>query len=36
MLNAQPRHMFATITETSASVGDEISGSGPRPICDRQ
>ena len=35
MLNAQPRQTLATITDTSARIGDEISGSGPTPIRPR-
>ena len=35
MLNAQPRQTFAPMTENSASVGEEIKGSGPMPTIDR-
>ena len=35
MLKAHPRHTLATMTDASASAGEEISGSGPTPACDR-
>ena len=36
MLNAVPRHVLATITDTSASVADDSSGAGPSPTCASQ